>query len=865
MGVACLAAMLALPLLAAARRELAKFRGRCSLATTSLLAACLLKAFVVGGTKTNGVNNLPPQPLPPQLQPIHGGVSVPLIPATGFPLPALNPAPQVSQRELAVRSWNICGAWDDSFWCDFGEGFVFPDGTNHLSGVEVLASGEVWRSPFDDGAVAALGVPVSIVPGTTAFSCGATTNGSFRFDWTDAAVGRDAGSLMTASMELFRNGDVAVTTNGATSYVPRALPFPHHGFGQDAEWVEANFTNAADVASAGGYAAWVDEQVGTGLTNGLYKLTVTLAEDPPETTFLSVGDLSVAVTNACECVFLLEKGVEYPLSVFPRDATNFVYSASDDVQPVPPQPPPLRTLPPEGAGAGEWTADGGLLWLYEPSVHEQGGCLWLPRLVGSPGVVHIYPGDEPLRFFAFLTDYRRDAGSVQYHWSTGSENISIATPNAPETDVEVLSFPRWGYFSLSVSATVEGRILTSTLEMTSYGTNATPQVVCSMSVPPRLIVRDKWMAGSVSASAHVGFSSDVATSGVFRVWLSRGGDKVETSAALPMQIPVDGEAALSREFTVDGVAASASEGDVELCCAFEDAGGGALTNSASLTVLSPVSVTVPDAPDTGVCVLAGSEVGVSLSMTPQGAGGYMVQWLTARRKTRDLYDPWTSRGTGFPGGSVTMSDAGVFALAARTICGCQSNQTEYVHAASEPAIEEMQEDEGPCKAGQRNHIGVASTSGLLLLRNTALSHVGLAEYKYDGHIAACNGFSAIKECWKCNRFVADIACEAGFTVPVLHVIQHTWPIPDTCFPPLANDWANGNVSIAGWTHLGNTAYPEPGFVSAHPNPHGPGHCGIVDYDGWVISAREFGVTRKAKKMLDGTCGYRKPTEENNEE
>ena len=112
LGAACLAAMLALPLLAAARRELAKFRGRCSAFTAALLVMCLFGAFVVGGTKTNGVNNLPPRPLLPTLQPIHGGVSVPLNPAFGFQLSSLTPAPQVSQKEVAVRSWNICGAWD---------------------------------------------------------------------------------------------------------------------------------------------------------------------------------------------------------------------------------------------------------------------------------------------------------------------------------------------------------------------------------------------------------------------------------------------------------------------------------------------------------------------------------------------------------------------------------------------------------------------------------------------------------------------------------------------------------------------------------------------------------------------------------
>ena len=43
---------------------------------------------------------------------------------------------------------------------------------------------------------------------------------------------------------------------------------------------------------------WVDAQVGEGLTNGLYKFTATIPDDPPETVQLVVGDLSVAVTNA---------------------------------------------------------------------------------------------------------------------------------------------------------------------------------------------------------------------------------------------------------------------------------------------------------------------------------------------------------------------------------------------------------------------------------------------------------------------------------------------------------------------------------------------------------------------------------------
>ena len=126
----------------------------------------------------------------------------------------------------------------------------------------------------------------------------------------DAAINRDTNNLVSAALELFRNGDVSVSTNGVAALLPRELPFPHNGFGQDDEWVAANFTNATEILAVG-YSQWVDAQVGEGLTNGLYKFTVTIPGDPPETVQLVVGDLSVAVTNAGEYVFLLEKGIDY--------------------------------------------------------------------------------------------------------------------------------------------------------------------------------------------------------------------------------------------------------------------------------------------------------------------------------------------------------------------------------------------------------------------------------------------------------------------------------------------------------------------------------------------------------------------------
>ena len=63
----------------------------------------------------------------------------------------------------------------------------------------------------------------------------------------------------------------------SAAYLPRELPFPHVGFGQDDEWVAANFTNATEILAVG-YPQWVDAQVGEGLTNGLYKFTATIGD-----------------------------------------------------------------------------------------------------------------------------------------------------------------------------------------------------------------------------------------------------------------------------------------------------------------------------------------------------------------------------------------------------------------------------------------------------------------------------------------------------------------------------------------------------------------------------------------------------------
>ena len=59
--------------------------------------------------------------------------------------------------------------------------------------------------------------------------------------WMNAVINRDTNNLVSAALELFRDGDVSVTTNGGAAHLPRELPFPHNGFGQDDEWVTGDW------------------------------------------------------------------------------------------------------------------------------------------------------------------------------------------------------------------------------------------------------------------------------------------------------------------------------------------------------------------------------------------------------------------------------------------------------------------------------------------------------------------------------------------------------------------------------------------------------------------------------------------------
>ena len=494
-----------------------------------------------------------------------------------------------------IPSWEH-GIYEDGARIVFPDGWVFPFGSNHLASVEVMPWGAVSPDGFSRSQVAAFGPRLSMVPGVSSFHYGMTSSNSCAFEWSSARDGRINGEPFDGRIELFRNGDVSVTTNGVAALLPRELPFPHSGFGQDDEWVAANFTNATEILAVG-YSQWVDAQVGEGQTNGLYKFTATIPDDPPETVQLVVGDLSVAVTNAGEYVFLLEKGMDYEYGIIPF-MTNVSYSAVDDV----PQTRcdvrgGRRSLP--GDATRTWTVDGG--YGNEPQTeYALGRVWWLPFFFGSPDVSHIGPEDETQTFTANFADCRQ-LPAASYLW-TASDGLTVHSPNAQTTQITVDSMPSWAQANISVTATFGDHELNSYLDGLTYGTNDTPQVHLSLDAPDTILVYTNIYTNAVSGLLSLSMTVDRETNGILCLDCVQNAERVllkddvtGTTITLPCQWPITSD--FSRAFRVEGLVASETCGDVVFFGSFVSVGGDMdASDSVALTVADVWHLAVSEEP-----------------------------------------------------------------------------------------------------------------------------------------------------------------------------------------------------------------------------------------------------------------------------
>jgi hypothetical protein len=168
---------------------------------------------------------------------------------------------------------------------------------------------------------------------------------------------------------------------------------------------------------------------------------------------------------------------------------------------------------------------------------------------------------------------------------------------------------------------------------------------------------------------------------------------------------------------------------------------------------------------------------------------------------------------------------------------------------------------GPGKKGDPDSFAVCTTEYQVAICKKAGTWLGSADYSPDSGVPAKYNFSAFPAgSDTCNIFVAHVACSATAFVPAINGIRHS-------YPPVANQWAGTLTTsftsfsneIPGWLLKPAAAYPEPGFIIAHPSttPTGEGHCAIIDYDGGGIGAGTSGTVNKNYPYFwDGTSRYR---------
>lgn len=488
---------------------------------------------------------------------------------------------------VRVENWYRRGAWEDGKLVRFDEDWCFPLASNHLTSVELWSQGKLFESERAELPFAALATPLALVPRESEVFFGRTANNSYRFEWVAAHPNRDAAVATNAAIEIFRNGDFEITEGGVTTRHPYDVPFAHDGFGQDDDWVRANFTNATEIL-ASGYTEWVEEQVGVNLTNGLYRFTASFAEVPPEPTRLFVGDVSVAVTNAGDYVFVLKKGKAYEFGTWP-DCAEVDYWAEDDLGL---NAPVLMSVVPSGGGPGEWSVDGGWCWLDSPWGGSPGSVCWMPVLQGAPNVSHLGEGDFPATFTAVLHDYC-GGGEVEYRWRSTDANVHIASPSSPSTQVTVDSLPGWGGFSMCVEAVFDGYSLYSYLPV-SYGAHEVPQVHVEVQGPDHVWVNSPQSADNVRTIA-VSISSDVPTSGTFRVSFSGNESHLGITRTDDWEFPVYDISTLPvvRSFArLEGLSPCAACDEECFCWTFQTADGEVIAGTNRLTVCRIASVDV---------------------------------------------------------------------------------------------------------------------------------------------------------------------------------------------------------------------------------------------------------------------------------
>ena len=315
---------------------------------------------------------------------------------------------QFPTNAVLAEKWWKRGAWEDVMRVVFPQGWVFPFGEDHLAFVDVVSQGSLRRRWTDTNEIASVGVPLALVPFSSAFWHEFTPSNSCRFVWSGALAERRTDAPVYASIELFRNGAVSVETNGISWRTERP-------------WIYGETNAIMSRVEA-------DSMIGG---NGMFVFSVEFNSAPPETICLCVGTNRVAVSEACECCFVLEKGARHGVSLsYVPDGVSFRWWD----EPSGFRSPPMRT----GAFTERMEAFGssGEIDFEDPSDDGAGSILWDCSLYIEPDRVD--DPTYPMLLHAYMDVPPEEFPTVR--WRSGDGAVSatgewLTLDERPSSDV----------------------------------------------------------------------------------------------------------------------------------------------------------------------------------------------------------------------------------------------------------------------------------------------------------------------------------------------------------------------------------------------------------------------------------------------
>ena len=700
----------------------------------------------------------------------------------------------------------------------------FPFGSNGYSSVWALTWGKLRFALADTNTeIAAVGAPMSAVPYRSRLWSAADTNGSWLVTWENFALNRDTNTPVNAQIELRSTGDFIVRSNEVETVYRYIDDFDWDGDGivndydWDPYWYDGDFTGQPE-----GWTEYVNESVGSGLENGYYKLTATFPVLGFKRAVLTVGYDEVVIAEPGEYVFLLEKGEDYEFDIEPF-SPDVRFEVADD---VPLLVPPLMLL--TGAGVWmDWTMDGGNLVFTVPSFTRPGHCRWMPTFQATPSACHLGPGDSPQTFTAVLSDYSYSE-SVRYEWDSDDWNVKFSNPHSAQTEIDVWEMTTWGEGDIWVTATIGTNELVSAVRF-HYGEHRTPQTDVLVDAPNALLLNSNSVDSAKVGQVRVVFAPDVEAPGTLALYCRSGADRIRLTGECSWAVS-EGE---TFYVDIEGVRTSTEVGDVLLEAVFSPDDGSPIRDEAAVTVVQVNDVALPGAPDDGLVISTGTSVALDLDVLPEGADDLLSVIYKVRRLRGDgTYTDWEYAAGGYSGADAIYNPAagGIYQVQALASPGWGAaderyyvweDYSDYVYGVKVP--------------DDMKAFGVCDSEWQKNVRNSAKSYLGSIAYARSARVNAYGGFAAVRWlAWKCNIFVAHRLVDCGLPVPVVH---------DEKWPPLANEWGNAGYLIPGWMFLGANEYPQPGMVAVKPSAGGHGHVGIVDFDGMLISAQEFTVTR----------------------